>query len=81
MHLLRNDVLIVARFIAGIGIGAEQPLAFSYAVEYAPKAIRILAFVHFVGGACVWPIATLFTLYFRDSIGWRGVSDRHRRRH
>jgi putative MFS transporter len=67
--------LIVARFIAGIGIGAEQPLAFSYAGEYAPKAIRgrILAIVHFIGGACVWPIASLFTLYFRDSIGWRGV--------
>ena len=32
--------LIVARFIAGIGIGAEQPLAFSYAGEYSPKAIR-----------------------------------------
>ena len=22
---------------------------------------------------CVWPIASLFTLFFRDSIGWRGV--------
>ena len=67
--------LIAARFIAGIGIGAEQPLAFSYAGEYSPKAIRgrILAIVHFIGGACVWPIASLFTLYFRDSIGWRGV--------
>jgi putative MFS transporter len=29
--------------------------------------------VHFIGGACVWPIASLFTLFFRDSIGWRGV--------
>ena len=29
--------------------------------------------MHFIGGACVWPIASLFTLYFRDSIGWRGV--------
>ncbi len=67
--------LIAARFIAGIGLGAEQPLAFSYAGEYSPKAIRgrILAIVHFIGGACVWPIASLFTLYFRDSIGWRGV--------
>ena len=67
--------LIAARFIAGIGIGAEQPLAFSYAGEYSPKAIRgrILAIVHFIGGACVWPIASLFTLFFRDSIGWRGV--------
>ena len=67
--------LTAARFIAGIGLGAEQPLAFAYAGEYSPKRIRgrILAIVHFIGGACVWPIASLFTLTFRDSIGWRGV--------
>ncbi len=67
--------LAAARFIAGVGLGAEQPLAFAYAGEYSPKLIRgrILAIVHFIGGACVWPIAALFTLAFRDSIGWRGV--------
>ena len=26
------------RFIAGLGLGAEQPLAFAYAGEYSPKA-------------------------------------------
>jgi putative MFS transporter len=67
--------LAVCRFIAGLGLGGEQPLAFAYAGEYSPKRIRgrILAIVHFVGGACVWPIASLFTLTFRDQIGWRGV--------
>ena len=67
--------LMVCQFIAGLGLGGEQPLAFAYAGEYSPKAIRgrILAIVHFIGGACVWPIASLFTLFFRDSIGWRGV--------
>lgn len=67
--------LAALRFIAGIGLGGEQPLAFAYAGEYAPKLIRgrILAFVHFIGGALVWPIAALFTLAFRDTIGWRGV--------
>lgn len=67
--------LAAARFVAGVGLGAEQPLAFAYAGEYSPKLIRgrILAIVHFIGGACVWPIAALFTLAFRDSIGWRGV--------
>jgi putative MFS transporter len=67
--------LVGARFVAGLGLGGEQPLAFAYAGEYSPKAIRgrILAFVHFVGGACVWPIATLFTLYFREAITWRGI--------
>ena len=67
--------LAALRFIAGIGLGAEQPLCFAYAGEYSPKRIRgrILAFIHFIGGACVWPLAALFTLTFRDIIGWRGV--------
>jgi putative MFS transporter len=65
----------VCRFIAGLGLGGEQPLAFAYAGEYSPRRIRgrILAIVHLIGGACVWPIAALFTLTFRDQIGWRGV--------
>ncbi len=74
--LAPNITLLVAcRFIAGLGLGAEQPLAFAYAGEYSPKAIRgrILAIIHFIGGACVWPISTLFVLAFRDQIGWRGV--------
>lgn len=67
--------LAACRFIAGIGLGAEQPLTFTYAGEYSPKRIRgrILAFVHFIGGAMVWPIAFLFPLAFRDVIGWRGI--------
>jgi len=68
-------LLVACRFIAGLGLGAEQPLAFAYAGEYSPRRIRgrILAIIHFVGGACVWPISTLFVLAFRDQIGWRGV--------
>jgi putative MFS transporter len=68
-------LLVICRFIAGLGLGAEQPLAFAYAGEYSPKRIRgrILAIIHFIGGACVWPISTLFVLAFRDQIGWRGV--------
>ena len=68
-------LLVACRFIAGLGLGAEQPLAFAYAGEYSPKRIRgrILAIIHFIGGACVWPISTLFVLAFRDQIGWRGV--------
>jgi MFS transporter, putative metabolite:H+ symporter len=57
-------LLLLCRFIAGLGLGAEQPLAFAYAGEYAPKAIRgrVLAIVHFIGGACVWPIGTALAL-------------------
>lgn len=67
--------LIAGRLVAGIGLGAAQPLCFSYAAEFAPKAIRgrITAFMQFVGGACVWPIGTAFALGFRDQIGWWGI--------
>ncbi len=67
--------LAVFRFIAGIGLGAEQPLCFAYAGEYAPKNIRgrFIAGVQMIGGAWSWPLSTLFALAFRDSIGWRGI--------
>jgi MFS transporter, putative metabolite:H+ symporter len=78
-------LLVICRVIAGLGLGAEQPLAFTYAGEYAPKAIRgrILAIVHFIGGACVWPLGTGlvlgFSAYFvagdaaSAAYVWRGV--------
>jgi MFS transporter, putative metabolite:H+ symporter len=73
-------LLVACRFIAGIGLGAEQPLAFAYAGEYAPKRIRgrILSIVHFIGGACVWPIGTALVLLFGSYFSapeqvWRGV--------
>jgi putative MFS transporter len=67
--------LIVGRFLAGVGLGAEQPLCFSYTAEYAPKNIRgrLTAFMQFIGGAWPWPIGVLLTLTLRDSIGWRGI--------
>jgi putative MFS transporter len=67
--------VLVFRFIAGIGLGAEQPLCFSYTAEYAPKAIRgrTIAFMQFLGGAWPWPVGVLLTLAFRDTIGWRGI--------
>lgn len=67
--------LATLRFIAGIGLGAEQPLCFAYAGEYAPKRVRgrIIAGIQLIGGACVWPLSTLFALAFRDSLGWRGI--------
>ena len=75
-------LLVICRFIAGLGLGAEQPLCFAYAGEYSPKAIRgrILAFIHFVGGACVWPIGTATVLLLGTTIFptnpeyvWRGI--------
>jgi MFS transporter, putative metabolite:H+ symporter len=72
-------VLIACRFIAGLGLGAEQPLCFAYAGEYSPKRIRgrILAIIHFIGGACVWPIGTALVLLLGSTLSnadhvWRG---------
>ncbi len=69
------QVFAALRFVAGVGLGAEVPLCFSYAAEFSPKRIRgrIMAFTHFIGGACSWPCAILFALAFRDLIGWRGI--------
>ena len=68
-------ILLACRFIAGVGLGAEQPLCFSYTAEYAPKQIRgrIIALMQFIGGAWPWPVGALFVLYFRDIIHWRGI--------
>jgi putative MFS transporter len=67
--------LLIFRFLAGVGLGAEQPLCFSYTAEYAPKNIRgrTIAFMQFLGGAWPWPVGVLLTLAFRDTIGWRGI--------
>jgi putative MFS transporter len=67
--------LAALRFIAGIGLGAEQPLCFAYAGEYAPKNIRgrFIAGVQMIGGAWSWPLSTLFALGFRNTLGWRGI--------
>jgi MFS transporter, putative metabolite:H+ symporter len=66
--------LAALRFVAGIGLGAEQPLCFAYAGEYAPKNIRgrFIGGVQLIGGAFSWPLTTLFALGFRDTLGWRG---------
>jgi putative MFS transporter len=67
--------LAAGRLAAGIGLGAAQPLCFSYAAEYSPKAIRgrATAFMQFIGGACVWPVGTIFALWYRESLGWWGI--------
>jgi MFS transporter, putative metabolite:H+ symporter len=67
--------LAFGRMTAGIGLGAAAPACFSYVAEYSPKRIRgrATAFMQFIGGACVWPLGTLFALGFRDTMGWRGI--------
>src|SRR3974377_50975 len=73
-------LLVICRFVAGLGLGAEQPLAFASPAEYSPKLSRgrILAIVHFIGGAMVWPIGTALVLWFGSMFEsaeyfWRSV--------
>jgi MFS transporter, putative metabolite:H+ symporter len=67
--------LAILRFIAGLGLGAEIPLAYAYAAEFAPRRTRgrVMAFVNLVGGNLPFPAAILFALAFREVIGWRGI--------
>ena len=67
--------LVAFRFLAGLGLGAEQPLCFSYTAEYAPKRNRgrIIALMQFIGGAWPWPVGAIFVFLFRDALGWRGI--------
>ncbi|WP_250527314.1 MFS transporter [Caballeronia sp. GAWG2-1] len=67
--------LAVLRFIAGLGLGAEIPLAYSYAAEFVPRRSRGLALglVNLFGGTLAFPVALLVSLLLRDSLGWRGI--------
>jgi putative MFS transporter len=68
-------VLAALRFVAGLGLGAEIPLAYAYAAEFVPKRSRgtTLALVNLIGGTAPFPIAVLMVLLFRGSVGWRGI--------
>ena len=68
-------VLAILRFVAGLGLGAEIPLAYAYAAEFSPRRSRgsVMAFLNLVGGNLPFPLAILFSLAFRESIGWRGI--------
>jgi MFS transporter, putative metabolite:H+ symporter len=67
--------LAVARFVAGLGLGAEIPLAYAYAAEFSPRASRgrVMACLNLFGGNLPFPLAILFTLLFQGLIGWRGI--------
>lgn len=67
--------LVIGRFIAGIGLGAEQPICFVYITEFSPKSIRgrLVAFMQFLGGSWPWPVGVLLALTLGDTLGWRWV--------
>lgn len=67
--------LLVSRFFAGIGLGAELPMANAYAAEFSPRRVRgrYMATMQLLGGSIAWPLGTLFVLTCHTGLGWRGI--------
>jgi putative MFS transporter len=66
--------MLVARGIAGFGIGAEFPIAFALLAEYSPIRYRHI-FIP-LGPACYsagWIVAALLSLWLIPSFGWRAI--------
>lgn len=68
------SILLGARFIAGLGIAAEFPVAFALLAEYAPKRLRHI----FVGGGSIgysfgWLVCALVATVMVPTSGWRSL--------
>jgi putative MFS transporter len=66
--------LLAARFIAGLGIAAEFPVAFSLLAEYAPKRLRHV----FVGSGAIgysfgWFVCAVVATIIVPRFGWRAL--------
>ena len=66
--------LLVARVVAGLGIGAEFPVAFALLAEYSPKRLRhILVPVGPIGYAVGWFCCALVSTWVIPAFGWRAI--------
>lgn len=68
------ELLIVARFIAGLGLGAQFPICWAILAEYSPVRMRHifipLAPIFFAVG---WIVAALLSIWLIPSHGWRAI--------
>ncbi|MDR5832527.1 MFS transporter [Caballeronia sp. LP006] len=67
-------VLLMARFITGLGIAAEFPVAFSLLAEYSPKRLRHI----FVGSGAIgysfgWFVCAVVATFVVPAFGWRAL--------
>lgn len=67
-------VLLLARFITGLGIAAEFPVAFSLLAEYSPKRLRHI----FVGSGAIgysfgWFVCAVVATIVVPTFGWRAL--------
>ncbi len=68
------ESLLIARVIAGLGIGAQFPVAFAILAEYAPKRLRHI-FVA-LGPLCYsvgWFFCAMLSTWLIPRFGWRTI--------
>jgi len=66
--------LLVARVVAGLGIGAEFPVAFALLAEYSPKRLRhILVPVGPISYAVGWFFCAILSTWIIPAFGWRAI--------
>ncbi|MDR5825951.1 MFS transporter, partial [Caballeronia sp. LZ043] len=68
------EVLLVSRFIAGLGIAAEFPVAFSLLAEYSPRRLRHI----FIGSGAIgysfgWFVCAVAATLIVPHFGWRAL--------
>ena len=66
--------LLLARLIAGLGIGAEHPVAVALLAEYSPKRLRhiivpLSPWFYGIG----WSLCALLATLIVPKFGWRGI--------
>jgi putative MFS transporter len=68
------QMMLIARFITGVGLGAEYPIVLAILAEYAPVKLRhiLLPLVPFAF-AVGWIVAALFSIGAIPAFGWRIV--------
>jgi putative MFS transporter len=68
------NMLLIARFVAGLGIGSELPIGAAILAEYAPLRRRhiFIALVPLVW-SIGWIIAAVLSIYLIPAWGWRSI--------
>jgi putative MFS transporter len=66
--------LLAARFIAGVGIAAEFPVAFALLAEYSPKRLRhIFVGLGAIGYSAGWFVCAVVATAIVPALGWRAI--------
>ncbi len=68
------NMLLVGRFIAGLGIGAQLPIVFALVTEYSPLRLRhILVPISPAFWAVGYVVCALFSIWLIPIYGWRAI--------